>query len=109
MSENNVRKNLSENLQQLMKEKNIDQKELAEGLGVTQPTVSNWVKQIKYPRIKRIQQIADYFGVPKSRITEGKKAIEQDTIAANFSKEDLTEEEMKEVQEFINFVKSKRK
>lgn len=108
--ENNVRKILSQSLQELMKENNVDQKELAEALGVTQPTVSNWINQSKYPRIKRIQQIADYFNVPKSRVTEGKKKLkEPETVAAHFNKDDLTEEEMKEVQEFIEFVKSKRK
>ena len=58
MENNNVRKKLSESLQELMKERNIDQKELAEAIGVTQPTVSNWIQQTKYPRIKRIQQLA---------------------------------------------------
>ena len=66
------------------------------------------IQQTKYPRIKRIQQLADYFNVPKSRITEGKKEIQQDTMAAHFDKDDLTEEEMKEVQDFIKFIKSKR-
>lgn len=56
-----------------MNDKNIDQRELAEAIGVSQPTVSNWIQQTKYPRIKRIQQLADYFNVPKSRITESKK------------------------------------
>ena len=63
------------------------------------------IQQTKYPRIKRIQQLADYFNVPKSRITEGKKEIQQDTMAAHFDKDDLTEEEMKEVQDFIKFIK----
>ncbi len=33
--------------------KNIDQRELAEAIGVSQPTVSNWIQQTKYPRIKK--------------------------------------------------------
>ena len=45
-----------------MRNKNVDQK-LAETIGVTQPTISNWIKEIKYPRIKRIQLLADYFNV----------------------------------------------
>ena len=91
-----------------MNERNIDQKELAEAIGVTQPTVSNWIQQTKYPRIKRIQQLADYFNVPKSRITEGKKKYNK-TQLRHFDREDLTEEEMKEVQDFIKFIKSKTK
>lgn len=43
MENNKVRKILSENLQELMNDKNIDQRELAEAIGVSQPTVSNWI------------------------------------------------------------------
>lgn len=63
MSGNSAITIFSENLQRLMKNKNVDQKELAEAIGVTQPTISNWIKEIKYPRIKRIQLLADYFNV----------------------------------------------
>ncbi|MCG2181424.1 helix-turn-helix domain-containing protein [Staphylococcus epidermidis] len=110
MEENNVRKVLSDNLHRLMVENNIDQKELAEAIGVTQPTVSNWLQQIKYPRIKRIQQLADYFNVPKSKITEPKEnVIESDTLqAAHFNKDDLTEDEIKQVENFIQFLKENR-
>ena len=44
MSNKSARKIFSENLQRLMKNKNIDQKELAEAIGVTQPTISNWIQ-----------------------------------------------------------------
>ena len=101
---NNVRKKLSESLQELMKERNIDQKELAEAIGVTQPTVSNWIQQTKYPRIKRIQQLADYFNVPKSRITEGEKEIQQDTLAAHLDG-DFTEEELAEIRKYAELVR----
>lgn len=70
MEDNKARKILSKNLQRLMNDKNIDQIELAEALKVSQPTVSNWINQTKYPRIKRIQEIADYFEVPKSKVIE---------------------------------------
>lgn len=73
------------------------------------PTVSNWIQQTKYPRIKRIQQLADYFNVPKSRITESKKDIHQETIAAHFDKEGLTEEEIEEVNRFIEWVRNRDK
>lgn len=39
---------------------------------------------------------------------DNSKVKEVDTIAAHFDKEDLTEDEKKEVQDFINYLKSKR-
>ncbi|REH95123.1 transcriptional regulator [Staphylococcus felis] len=108
MEENQVRKNLSDNLKRLMKEHNIDQKELAEAIGVSQPTISNWLKQTKYPRIKKIQDLADYFNVPKSKITESQK-LQQDTMAAHFDKDGLTPEEIDEVNRFIEWVRNRDK
>ncbi|MDF0037231.1 helix-turn-helix transcriptional regulator, partial [Staphylococcus pseudintermedius] len=72
MEHKSARKVLSENLDKLMKEQNVTQVELSEAIGVSQSTVSNWLKELKYPRITKIQQLADYFNVPKSRITEDK-------------------------------------
>ncbi|REI16790.1 helix-turn-helix domain-containing protein [Staphylococcus felis] len=108
MEENQVRKNLSDNLKRLMKEHNIDQKELAEAIGVSQPTISNWLKQTKYPRIKKIQDLADYFNVPKSKITESQN-LQQDTMAAHFDKDGLTPEEIDEVNRFIEWVRNRDK
>ncbi|MDT4050588.1 helix-turn-helix transcriptional regulator [Staphylococcus arlettae] len=109
MENKSARKILSENLQSLMINKNVDQKELAEAIGVSQPTISNWLKETKYPRISKVEDMANYFNVPKSRITENQEIKSQDTIAAHFDKEDLTDEEKQEVQDFINYLKSKRK
>jgi len=109
MNENNARKILSKNLQRLMNQHNIDQKELAEAIGVSQPTVSNWIQQTKYPRIKKIQQLADYFNVPKSSITEDKdKTFKPQTIAPHIEGDDLTKEEWDEVLNYIEYVKQKR-
>ena len=89
-----------------MKNKNIDQKELAEAIGVTQPTISNWIQELKYPRIKRIQQLSDYFNVTKSELTEEKLLCKTSSIALINS--DVTEEELKEIENFIHYLISKR-
>ncbi|WP_271436820.1 helix-turn-helix domain-containing protein [Staphylococcus hominis] len=107
MEYKSARKILSENLEQLMKEKNVTQMELSEAIGVSQSTISNWLKEIKYPRISKVQELADYFNVPKSRITED-KSVEQDTIAAHLD-DDFTEEELDKIREFAELVRQARK
>ncbi len=111
MEYKSARKILSENLEQLMKQNNVTQIELSEAIGVSQSTISNWIKELKYPRIGKVEELAEYFNVPKSRITERQdvKREEQDTIAAHFDKDGLTEDEKQEVEDFINYLKSKRK
>ncbi len=65
-----AREILAENLQQLIDNKRMDQRILAEHIGVSDSAVSQWLSGDKYPRIDKIQKIADFFNVPKSRITE---------------------------------------
>ncbi len=61
---------LGENLERLINKKGIDQKILAEEVGVSTASVSNWVSGLKYPRIDKIQLLADYFGVSHSDLVE---------------------------------------
>lgn len=108
MEYKSVRKTLAENLKEHMDNKNVTQKQLSEEIGVSQSTISNWLQELKYPRIGHIQQLADYFNVPKSALTE-RKEKRQDTIAAHFDKDGLTEEEIEEVNKFIQWVKDREK
>lgn len=99
---------LSKNLKNLLERKGKTQTDMAKDLNLKESTVSSWVNAVKYPRRDKIELLADYFGVMPSDITED-KSTQQDTIAAHFDKEDLTDEEKQEVEDFINYLKSKRK
>lgn len=68
----NSREVLATNIRRLLKEKNKTQNELAEYVGVSKTTVSEWIAAKKYPRIEKIQAIAEYFDVYRSDITESK-------------------------------------
>jgi repressor LexA len=65
-----AREVLAENLQNLLESRGIDQRALAEHIGVSDSAVSQWLSGDKYPRIDKIQKIADFFNVPKSMLTE---------------------------------------
>lgn len=49
-----------------------DQREIAEVLGVAPSTFNEWVKGKKYPRIDKIELLANYFGILKSDLIEDK-------------------------------------
>lgn len=49
-----------------------DQKEVAEVVGVAPSTFNEWVKAKKYPRIDKIEILANYFGILKSDLIEDK-------------------------------------
>lgn len=65
-----AREIFAENLHNLLDSRGVDQTVLAEHLGVSDAAVHYWLNGEKYPRIDKIQKIADYFNVPKSRLTE---------------------------------------
>lgn len=62
----------AKNLNYHMERKGINQKELAEIVGVSAPTVNEWLKAKKYPRIDKIEILANYFGILKSDLIEEK-------------------------------------
>lgn len=49
-----------------------DQKEIAEIVGVAPSTFNEWVKAKKYPRMDKVEMLANYFGILKSDLIEDK-------------------------------------
>lgn len=64
------KKIFSTNLNYYMKRSGKNTADLAAELSFPFSTVSDWVHGKKYPRMDRVQIIADYFGIMKSHLTE---------------------------------------
>lgn len=62
----------AENLRFYMERSGKTQKELADIVGVSAPTVNDWLKAKKYPRIDKVERLANYFGILKSDLIEDK-------------------------------------
>ena len=60
----------SRNLKRLMNENNIDRNTLCKNLNFRYSTVSEWISAKKYPRIDKIEMLANYFNVKKSDLIE---------------------------------------
>jgi transcriptional regulator with XRE-family HTH domain len=58
------------NLQRYMDAFGKNQKEIAEIAGVSAPTVHDWLKAKKYPRIDKIEILSEYFHILKSDLIE---------------------------------------
>lgn len=50
-----------------------EQKEIAQVIGVAPSTFNEWMKGRKYPRIDKIEMLANYFKIKKSDLIEDKK------------------------------------
>lgn len=66
----NNNKVFAQNLQKYMSEKGIDRYQLCEALGFKYSTISEWISANKYPRMDKIEQLAEYFGIKKSDLIE---------------------------------------
>lgn len=62
----------SKNLQTLLKKRHLTQKEVADAIGVSTSTFCDWIKERAYPRMDKIQLLADYFNIEKSDLIEKK-------------------------------------
>lgn len=63
----------SQNLRKYMAQAGKTQKEVADVVGVAAPTFNEWLSGKKFPRIDKIQKLADYFGILKSDLIEEKE------------------------------------
>ena len=70
MADIEARKILAQNLQYYLDKKGIDRNELCTALNLKYSTVSEWFQGNKYPRIDKIEMLANYFGVKKSDLIE---------------------------------------
>ena len=77
----------SRNLKYLMDVNNKSRQEVSNALGISYFTITSWVNGTKYPRMDKVEMLANYFGVLKSdlieEMTEDRKQLHEksDTIA----------------------------
>lgn len=72
MSNIGNKETLSKNLKYYIEKSGKDRGELAEIWGFPYSTLTEWINAKKYPRIDRIEIMADYFGILKSDLIEEK-------------------------------------
>lgn len=76
---------LSKNLRELMKKYGKDRKQVCQDLGFKYTTFTDWYNGKKYPRIDKIEMLADYFGVLKSDLIEDKSSTPSNAIPYTIS------------------------
>lgn len=64
------KKVFSENLEYYLNKYDMQKKELAQKIGVGQSTVTDWSKARAYPRMDKVQKIAEVFGIEMSDLVE---------------------------------------
>lgn len=72
MSDIASKDDFARNLRYYVERTGRSQREVAESLGIAQPTFNCWCRGSKFPRIDKIEMLANYFGISKSDLIEKK-------------------------------------
>lgn len=73
MSED-LKATFAENLNFYLNKKRLRTSDLAKELNIPYMTIANWVNAKTYPRPDKIQLMADFFGIPRSHLTEKRES-----------------------------------
>lgn len=95
------------NLKRYMALSEKSRKDISEALGISYYTVTDWVKGKKYPRMDKVEMLADYFGILKSDLIEEKTEEHREMQQKNSTLTDIvvkmrTDEEFCSLIEGIN-------
>ena len=71
---------MSNNLKYYMNKKGVDRNQLCSDLDLKYMTVSDWINAKSYPRIDKIELLANYFGINKSDLIEDKSTTPSSSI-----------------------------
>ena len=111
MGNSNNNQIIAENIQYYMKLKGKTRQQVCNSIGVKYTTFTDWVKGNAYPRIDKIELMADYFGISKSDLVEEKyisskfpKIIDYYNQLNDFGKREATKrvEELTNLPQYIN-------
>ena len=99
----------AKNLKRYMDIKEISQKELAAIVGVSAPTINEWIKAKKFPRIDKIEILSDYFGCLKSDLIEEKKQSTESELSVKKKSfiekiENMTDAELERLEQILALV-----
>lgn len=73
---------MAENIQYYLDRQGISRQKMSQDLGISYTTIATWLQAKSYPRVNRIEQMAEYFHISKSALMEKRTSGD----AANSSK-----------------------
>ena len=95
MSEKEINLTISKNIMKYLELRNKSQAELAEYIGVTQATVSNWCNGLKMPRMSKIDMICKFLDINRSDLMNDQSDYYFDPETAQMAQELFENKEMR--------------
>jgi transcriptional regulator with XRE-family HTH domain len=88
-----------------MEKKGVTNQQLCDALGFKYTTFMDWIKGVTYPRIGKVEAMANYFGVLKSDLIEEKTEEHREMQKKNDALSDIIVE-LRTDKEFLSIVEA---
>lgn len=69
---------MARNIKRYMERKGVTNQQVCDALGFKYTTFMDWIKAVTYPRIGKVEAMANYFGCEKSDLIEEEKPTVKD-------------------------------
>ena len=92
----------SKNLRYYIEQKGITQKEFSEIIGVATSTLNDWMQAKKYPRIDKIELMANYFGILIEKPENNSSGIRAELIS---KLSDLSDQQVELLNQMVDNMK----
>ena len=86
---------MAKNIQYYMDKYGKTRQDMCEALGVKYTTFTDWVKGNSYPRIDKIELMANYFGISKADLVEDHNDLSDDHYYLNDETREIAQEAFK--------------
>ena len=101
---------LTDKLDLLMKERNINKADLARESGVPYTTIDGFYKKgSENAKLSTLKKLCTYFNCTLDYLADDAVNDSPTTIAAHFDGNEYTEDELDEIRQFAEFVKNRKK
>ena len=72
---------MSKNIKKYMANRNVTASDVCKALSIPMPTFSDWLHAKTYPRIDKIEKLANYFGVTKADLVEDEQPTREGELS----------------------------
>ena len=107
---------MAKNIRRLMSDAGVKAKDVCDMLRIPMPTFSDWINAKTYPRIDKIEMMANYFGVQKADLVEAypreeeRKIDDSDLKFALWGDNDtISEADLEDVRRYAAFIAERKK
>lgn len=105
----NAKMVFADNLKMYLNAKGLSQIDLANYMQCSSSTVSDWCNGKKYPRVDKMQRMADWLGIQMSDLTSVHDKLEDADMAFYNRYKQLTEDEKEDMRDYLELMEARRK